>query len=202
MKGYFLLAVLLTTVPAGAQPLWRGNFLAGKSGLLMSPCRSGERLAVEDRTREHDLETVYRDLTQRPGRAIFAELQGRLEGKTLLAERLVRAQAEGAGCREELAKLRLRAQGSDPLWHLEARDDGVWLRTRGGQPPARFDLGSWTQKGGAWLLETTSEKSVLRITIREERCRDSMLGGLYTLRAIADLDGRKYSGCAYWGDLK
>jgi len=38
-----LVAVALAGAAAGAsaQTVWRGNFVAGKAGLQMSPCRSG-----------------------------------------------------------------------------------------------------------------------------------------------------------------
>lgn len=189
---------------AGGAPsagAWRGNFIAGAQGLMMSPCRSGERLAVEDRTPERDLQAVYRELAQRPGRAIFVELAGRREGRTLLAQRLVRAAAEGPGCREDLAAVRLRAQGTDPVWQLDARADGAWLRTRGGQSAAKYPAGPFSRSDLRYSYEGARQSSVLRVTVREERCRDPMLGALFTLRATAELDGRKFSGCAYWGDL-
>ncbi len=200
IQAVVAIALLAACLAAQAQT-WRGNFVAGKHGLQMSPCRSGERLAVADRTPERDLEAVYREIAQRPGRAIFVELQGRLEAKTLMAERLVRASAEGPGCREDLERVRLRAQGSDPLWQLEAREDGVFIRTRGGATPMRFASGTWSVKDTGWSLEASTGKSVLHVTVRAERCRDPLLG-LTTLRALADLDGRKLLGCAWQGDAK
>jgi uncharacterized membrane protein len=41
---------------------------------------------------------------------------------------------------------------------------------------------------------------VLRVAVREAQCRDTMSGAFFTLRAQIEVDGRKFSGCAYWGD--
>jgi uncharacterized membrane protein len=196
--------LVLTIVCAAAEArdgIWRGNFVAGRQGLMMSPCRSGERLRVEDRTPGRELESLYREVTQRPGRAVFVELQGKRDGSRLIAERFVRAGAEGPGCREDLASVRLRAQGTDPVWQLDARAGAVLLRWRGGREPERFPAQAFRKLGETFVYEGAARHSVLRVTVREERCRDPMLGAVYTLRAIAQWDGRKYSGCAYWGDL-
>ena len=183
------------------QRTWRGNFVAGKSGLQMSPCRSGERVVVEDATPQRELEPVYRELATRAGRAIFIEFSGRRDGAILRAERLRRAYADGPGCREDLDQVQLRAQGIEPLWYLDARADAVLLRRPGGGAPHRFPAGAFERRGAEFVYEGAAERSVLRIVLREERCRDPLSGALYTLRALADWDGRKLPGCAYWGEL-
>jgi putative lipoprotein len=198
-----LLAATVLAAPASpvgaAGEIWRGNFIAGKPGLMMSPCRSGERLQVEDRTPDRGLGAIYKELAQRPGRAIFIEAEGRRDGKRLAIERLRRAYAEGPGCGEELAEVRLRARGNEPFWSFELLVGGakLWLLP---QPPVAFPAGGFERRGEEYVYEGASERSVLRILVREATCRDTMSGALFTLRAQAEVDGRKYTGCAYWGD--
>lgn len=191
---------MLCAPGAEAQTVWRGNFVAGKQGLQMSPCRSGERLKLEDRTPERELETLYKELVQRPGRAIFLEVEGSRQGSQIAVAKVRRAHAEGPGCREDLQEIRLRAIGSEPFWGLEARADAVLLRRLGVHEPLRFSAGAFERRGAEFIYEGASEKAVLRVAVREARCRDTMSGAYFTLSAQLELDGRKLSGCAYWGD--
>jgi uncharacterized membrane protein len=195
-----VLALALVAPDVLAQTIWRGNFLAGKQGLQMSPCRSGERLAVEDRTPGRELESLYKELAQRPGRAIFIEVGGTREKSTLIAERVHRAHAEGPGCREDLQEIRLRALGSEPFWSLEARADAMLFRRLGVHEAMRFPVGALERRGDEFVYEGASEKSVLRVVVREARCRDIMSGAYFTLVIQLELDGKQLTGCAYWGD--
>jgi putative lipoprotein len=193
-------ALAATASTAGAAgEIWRGNFIAGKPGLMMSPCRSGERLQVEDRTPARELEVLYKELAQRPGRAIFVEIAGKRDGKSLVAERVHRAYAEGPGCREDLQDVRLRAMGNEPFWSFESRAGGAALRLLP-QPAMAFPAGGFERRGEEYVYEGASERSVVRIAVREGPCRDTMSGAYFTLGAQVEVDGRKYSGCAYWGD--
>lgn len=197
------LAACATLVQAQEPPrVWRGNFIAAKQGLMMSPCRSGERLIVHDGTPQRQLDALYKELTQRPGRAIFMELTGTRNGRMVLAERLHRAYAEGPGCREDLDSVRLRANGVEPFWHLDAGRDAVLMRQPGGEPAQRFPGTAPHKRGGEYVYEGAAEHSVLRFAVREAACRDAMTGGYYTLSVTAEWDGRRLSGCAYWGDFE
>lgn len=203
LKPLLLLAMAGAALAHAQEParVWRGNFIAAKQGLMMSPCRSGERLIVEDATPKRELDSVYRELTDRPGRAIFMELSGSRNGRMLRAERLLRAYAEGPGCREDLDAVQLRANGTEPFWHLDAGKDAVLLRRPGAEPAQRFPATPWQRRDAQWVYEGAAAKSVLRVVVREAVCRDAMTGGYYTLSVSADWDGRKLAGCAYWGDL-
>lgn len=182
--------------------MFRGNFIAAARGLMMSPCRSGERLIVEDATPKRELDAIYRELTQRPGRAIFMELTGLRNGRLLRATRLHRASAEGPGCREDLDAVQLRANGTEPFWHLDARRDAVLMRRPDTEPAQRFPATAFEPRGAEYVYEGAAERSVLRVVVREAICRDAMTGGYYTLSVTADWDGRKHTGCAYWGDFE
>lgn len=200
MRRALAAALLLAIAPPGAaQEILRGNFLAGKQGLQMSPCRSGERLQVEDRTPGKELEGLYKELAQRPGRAIFMELSGRREQSKVFAERVHRAYAEGPGCREDLQGIRLRAFGNEPFWSLEIRADGVMLRLLP-QPATHFPPGTMQRREAEFVYEGANDRSVLHVAVRDGHCRDAMSGAFFTLRAQIEVDGRKFSGCGYWGD--
>ena len=185
-----------------AGTVWRGNFIASTRGLMMSPCRSGERLIVEDATPAQVLERTYREITQRPGRAIFVELAGRRTADTVRAQRLLRAYAEGPGCREDLGNVRLRAHGTEPFWHIDVRRDAVLLRRPGPEPVVPFPAARLEPQGEGFALEAASRRSVLRLVVREAVCRDAMTGGYYALSASFAQDGRTLTGCAYWGDFE
>jgi len=209
MRGFsrqvLLLLLAACGTPAPAQEparVWRGNFIAAQQGLMMSPCRSGERLIVQDATPMRALDAIYRELTQRPGRAIFMELTGVRNGRLVRAERLHRAYAEGPGCREDLDAVQLRANGTEPFWHLDARRDAVLMRRPGADPAQRFPATAWQRRGGDYVYEGAAEHSVLRVAVREAICRDAMTGGYYTLSASVEWGGRKLAGCAYWGDFE
>ena len=204
MKRLLLAFIMACVGSAQAQEpaaIWRGNFIAASRGLMMSPCRSGERLIVEDATPKRELDAIYRELTQRPGRAIFMELTGSRNGRLVRATRLHRAYAEGPGCREDLDAVQLRANGTEPFWHLDAGKGAVLLRRPGADPVQRFPATPFERRGAEFVYEGAAEHSVLRVVVREAICRDSMTGGYYTLSATADWDGRKLTGCAYWGDF-
>lgn len=205
MNRWLLLSMAACAALVQAQEparVWRGNFIAAQQGLMMSPCRSGERLIVHDGTPRRELDALYRELTQRPGRAIFMELTGTRNGRMVRAERLHRAYAEGPGCREDLDRVQLRANGVEPFWHFEVGRDAVLMRRPGADPAQRFPSSTLQRRGGEFVYEGAAEHSVLRVAVRETPCRDAMTGGYYTLSISAEWDGRKLAGCAYWGDFE
>jgi uncharacterized membrane protein len=89
--------------------------------------------------------------------------------------------------------------GNEPFWSFESRTGGAALRLLP-QPATAFPAGGFERRGEDYVYEGASEYSVARISVREGPCRDTMSGAYFTLRAQAEVDGRKFSGCAYWGD--
>lgn len=201
--GIGVVAAVLGVASRAQEPaqIWRGNFIAAEKGLMMSPCRSGERLIVIDATPKRQLEALYKEMTQRPGRSIFMELTGQRNGRVVQAQQLHKAYAEGPGCREDLDVVVLRANGTEPFWHLDVRKDSVAIRRPGPDAVQRYPAAAFARRGDALVLEVSADRSVLRVTVREAVCRDAMSGGYYTYGATADWDGKRYFGCAYWGDL-
>lgn len=201
----FLLALLCAVywpVFAADAEIWRGNFLVGKPGALFNPCRTGDRLLLEDATPGRALEAAYRELARRPGRAIFAEFVGRRDGKRIRATRFERAQAEGPGCGEDLDDIRLRAYGFNPFVQIEVRAERVFLRLRPAGTPAEYSGAALRVEDGEARLEAASADSVLRLRVRARPCREVLSSAIFSYEALVEVAGERYAICAYWGDLE
>jgi len=186
---------------AGEEIVWRGNFLVGKAGALFSPCRTGERLLLEDATPGHALEAAYRELARRPGRAIFAEFVGERDAKTIRATRFERAQAEGPGCREDLDEVRLRAYGFNPFVQLEMRATSTYLRLRPAGAPREYAGAALRVEEDEARYEGASADAVLRLRVRAKPCREVLSSAIFSYEALIEVEGERYAVCAYWGDL-
>ncbi len=192
---------LTSAAAAGGEQVWRGNFLVGKPGALFSPCRTGERLLLQDATPGQALEAGYRELARRPGRAIFAEFIGQRDGKTIRATRFLRAQAEGPGCREDLDEVRLRAYGFNPFLQLEMRAASTLLRLRPASPPIEYSGATLRLEDGEARYEGANAESVLRLRVRAKDCREALSSAIFSYEALIEVEGERYAVCAYWGDL-
>lgn len=188
-------------VAAADEARWRGNFLVGRAGAQFNPCRTGERLALEDATPGAALEAAYRELARRPGRAIFVEFAGQRDGARIRATRFERAQAEGPGCREDLDAVRLRAYGFNPFIQLEMRADRVYLRLRPSGAPLEYAGAALPLEDGEARYEGASAGSVLRLRLRAAPCREQLSSAIFSAEALIEVDGERYAVCAYWGDL-
>jgi uncharacterized membrane protein len=186
---------------AGEETVWRGNFLVGKPGPLFNPCRTSERLLLEDATPGRALEAAYRELARRPGRAIFAEFSGRRDGRQIRATRFVRAQAEGPGCREDLDGVRLRAYGFNPFIQLEMRAAATLLRLRPSGTPLEYAGATLRVEDGEARYEGANADSVLRLRLRARPCRELLSSAIFSTEALIEVEGERYAVCAYWGDL-
>ena len=191
----------IALVLAGEETVWRGNFLVGKPGPLFNPCRTSERLLLEDATPGRALEAAYRELARRPGRAIFAEFSGRRDGRQIRATRFVRAQAEGPGCREDLDGVRLRAYGFNPFIQLEMRAAATLLRLRPSGTPLEYAGATLRVEDGEARYEGANADSVLRLRLRARPCRELLSSAIFSTEALIEVEGERYAVCAYWGDL-
>ncbi|KPK07767.1 MAG: hypothetical protein AMJ64_05690 [Betaproteobacteria bacterium SG8_39] len=197
----FALACAVMGPAVAADPVWRGNFLVGKPGALFNPCRTGERLLLEDATPGRALEAAYRELARRPGRAIFAEFTGQRDGARIRATGFARAQAEGPGCREDLDEVRLRAYGFNPFVQLELRAASTFLRLRPSGTPREYAGAALRVEEGEARYEGASADSVLRLRVRAKPCREVLSSAIFSYEALLEVDGERYAICAYWGDL-
>jgi uncharacterized membrane protein len=196
-----LACALVSSALAEDGQIWRGNFLVGKPGALFNPCRTGDRLLLEDATPGRALEAAYRELARRPGRAIFAEFVGRRDGERIRATRFERAQAEGPGCGEDLDDIRLRAYGFNPFIQIEVRAERMYLRLRPAGAPAEYSGAALRVEDGEARLEAASVDSVLRLRVRAKPCREVLSSAILSYEALVEVAGERYAVCAYWGDL-
>ncbi|HSH07654.1 MAG TPA: hypothetical protein VLA41_08335 [Burkholderiales bacterium] len=196
-----LAGALLSVTAAAEETVWRGNFLVGKPGALFSPCRTGERLLLEDATPGQALEAAYRELARRPGRAIFAEFVGQRDAETIRATGFLRAQAEGPGCREDLDEVRLRAYGFNPFLQLEMRAASTLLRLRPAGAPLEYAGATLRLEDGEARYEGANADSVLRLRVRAKACREVLSSAIFSYEALIEVEGERYAVCAYWGGL-
>lgn len=200
-----LLALTCAAMPLGAADeaqVWRGNFLVSRQGVaLFSPCRSGERLVLQDATAGRAIETAYRELARQRGRAIFVEFAGDRDGARIRALRFERAQAEGPGCREDLDDIRLRAYGFNPFIQLEMRAASTLVRLRPAAAPVEFSGAALRLEDGEARYESANARSVLRLRLRARPCREVLSSAIFSTEALIEVDGERYAVCAYWGAL-
>jgi uncharacterized membrane protein len=194
------------TAAADAQ-IWRGNFLVAKQGALFNPCRSNERLVLDDATPGRALEAAYRELARRRGRPIFVEFTGlriNIAGTataTIRATRFARAQADGPGCREDLNTIRLRAYGFNPFIQLEVGARSVLLRRLPSGEPTKYQGAALRVAEGEARYEGSTAESVMRVRVRAKTCRETLSSGIFSYQALIEVDDERYVSCAYWGDL-
>jgi len=124
------------------------------------------------------------------GRALYDPADGprvrcdRLNGKASWAE----AAADGAD---------FRALGQEPGWIATVSD---------GRLRAELDYGSrtvtalveHTETAGGTVWSGEAEAGALRLTARDELCRDAMSGHAFPTTVVLELDGARYAGCGRW----
>jgi|GEM_PF-1568435 len=200
-----LLALACAAAPLAAADdaaIWRGNFLLSRQGAaLFSPCRSGERLVLEDATTGRMLEAAYRELARQRGRAIFVEFAGNRDGARIQATRFERAQADGPGCREDLDDVRLRAYGFNPFIQLEMRAAATLVRLRPAGTPVEYSGATLRIEDGEARYEGANAHSVLRLRLRAKPCREVLSSAIFSTEALIEIDAGRYAVCAYWGGL-
>lgn len=209
--GFWLCLLLaaacgLPRVAAAADAqIWRGSFLIGNPGALFSPCRSGERFALDDATPGRALEAAYRALARRRGRPIFVEFTGQRSNAaapaTIRAMHFERAQADGPGCREDLDTVRLRVYGFNPFIQLEMGAHSVLLRRRPSAEPTEYPGAALRVVEGEARYEGSTANSILRLRVRAKPCREVLSSAIFSYEALIEVDGERYSNCAYWGEL-
>jgi len=203
VQTWVVLALLCALAwPAAADQIWRGNFLVGKPGALFNPCRTSERLVLEDATPGRALEAAYRELARRRGRAIFVEFAGVRSDQGITALRFERAMTEGPGCREDLDEVRLRAYGFNPFIQVEVRADRVYLRLRPAGAPLEYAGAALRVEDGEARLEAANADSVLRLRVRAKPCREVLSSAIFSYEALVEVANERYAICAYWGDLR
>jgi uncharacterized membrane protein len=197
------LAALMLLAPAAtaAEPgkLWRGLMVDHHGRMYFYPCGGKERLAPEDATAEKDLAPLFREFAGDFDRPVFMELEGAAGARTLRVTRLLRANPEGAGCKENLEGVVFKAFGNEPDWRMAMDGKALRFQRLEDQAPASFPYHALAEQGGRLVFDARTESSDMHVELSRERCRDTMLGALYPLKASVTSGGQSLQGCGYLG---
>jgi uncharacterized membrane protein len=197
------LAALMILAPAAqtAEPAkqWRGLMVDHHGEMYFYPCGENQRFEPEDATREKDLEHLFREFTGDLEQPVFMELEGAARGKTLRVTRLLRANPESAGCRENLEGVVFKAFGNEPDWRMAMDGRSLRFQRLEDAVPASFPSQALSEEDGRLVFEARTESGDMRVELTRERCRDSMLGAVYPLKAAVVSRGQSLQGCAYLG---
>jgi uncharacterized membrane protein len=137
---------------------------------------------------------------------IYAEVRGPLStdlGSLTLTE-LVRARALGGGlaCEPPVFAGDYVANGNEPFWAVEIREDGIVYRSPEEPKGERYPYAiTRTETGGSLYATKIAQPKVstLEISLTPGRCVDSMSGELRAFKAHVVRDGTRLEGCATAG---
>lgn len=208
VRGIVLAALLGLASASAAQPakpaadpgkVWRGLMVDHHGKMYFYPCGEQQRLEPKDGTKEKDLEPLFRGLAGNFEQPVFMELEGAAGGKTLRVTRLLRANPETAACKENLEGIVFKAFGNEPDWRMAMDGKALRFQRLEDATPASFPYAALSEQGGKLVFEARAESSDMRVELTRERCRDTMLGALYPLKASVTSGGQALQGCAYMG---
>lgn len=202
----------LESAPAGVEVV-RGFLVLGPEVRSIKPCDEDRELWVMPGTATRE---AYEELSREPYAPVFVEVEGVVGeppasgggadyAAQLTVSDLRRAAPadEGFGCREDLSGVAFRASGVEPFWGLRVSGGSIVYSTPD-IPETMFDGADPVPSSGGWVYESVSagpESIAIRLTLSPERCRDSMVGAIYTWTAEVDIGGVVRRGCAYEGAL-
>jgi uncharacterized membrane protein len=202
-----LACVAPPAVAADGGPV-RGAYAESRAGVAyIAPCGAGKRLELVDSPGARELRRVFATLDGARVRYIFVEVIGSREGDAFRADRVVRAQAGGLGCSEDLRHVTAKAGGNDPSWSLVFDENALRFQRIGDRAAAAFPpRGSFAERAGR--REFTGETDAARIAVVLIRapCEDKLANALFPYRAEVTFGRRGepgtnvYRGCAYLGD--
>jgi uncharacterized membrane protein len=198
-------------VPAGSTG--RGTLVLGADQKVFKPCGADREFWVNDAT-GGDLAQVYEKLAGGAGKPLFVDVRGVLEqppkagagssySRMLKIVELRRADATGAGCRENLRHFELRAWGDDPFWRVDVSRNGIIWSSYGAPSSVAFPYGPPRRDGAAIryaAVREGTERQELDLLMKPGRCTDPRTGAVTWLTVEASLNGRPLRGCAYEGD--
>jgi uncharacterized membrane protein len=143
------------------------------------------------------LAEAFASLEAKPADGIYVELSG-APGTLLRARNL----SESAACGAPVFEGEFVANGNEPFWAIEIRDNGIVFSSLE-LPKGRVYPYAFTRTAtGAVVYATKTEEpavSTLEISLEPARCIDSMSGELRSHKAHVTRDGHVLSGCAFAG---
>jgi uncharacterized membrane protein len=120
---------------------------------------------------------------------------------------VVRAQAGGLGCSEDLRRVTAKAGGHAPSWSLVYDENALRFQRVGDRAATAFPpLGSFAERAGRREFAAETESARISVVLARERCEDRLANALFPFRAEVafalrtDPQPTVYRGCAYLGD--
>ena len=92
-----------------------------------------------------------------------------------------------------------RALGEEPFWSLDIAEDNIVFEELGRPEAMIFEHSAPQLHNGAYLYEVSSTEPhglKMRISLKPQRCYDSMAGTPFEYTATVSLSGMEYRGCA------
>jgi uncharacterized membrane protein len=186
-----------------------GHVRFGHEVRSFSPCGGDVSYWLVDRT-DGELREIYESLAFATYQPVFVILEGSMDAAPtegfgadydgqLVVNRVRRAEAEGHGCDEDLEGLEFRARGNEPFWTLDVGTDSIRFSELGVPERVSWPVRSLSVESGIWVYSAFATEESIRVTLREQPCRDSMSGAYFSFVAQVDLGSLRLSGCAARG---
>lgn len=188
----------------------RGHLVWGHESRSFTECDSGREAWAFNESGD-ELTAVYEELTTEPYQPMFVEVRGTWEAapqegfaadysEALRITEFLRAESEGFGCRLELGDVLFVANGNEPFWRLQVKDEGISLRTMNAPDEVVFAAPEASEHAGLVTYYSSNRREgEIRVTFERRRCIDSMSGARYAWAATVNFDGRQLAGCAAEG---
>ena len=200
--------------PAATGGIFRGILTGKARGHSFHACGDGMPALVADSTGGR-LTASFDALAGGAAQdSVYVELQGRLAPATtsgagertlhVLDVRRVTPIGEGGGCKQPPLAVEFRARGNEPFWNVDVARTGIVFRQPEDSLSFPYAAPNETATGRVYRTETspaTRGGAVHRLTLTLERrpCADSMSGERMSWTAVAVLDERTLTGCAFEG---
>ena len=182
--------------------------IASKSGntITFRACGAPGGAAMTLTDHQGELANAFGTLSTKPEDGVYVELDGApaADGTTLAWTKLLRARSLGEGipCDAPVFEGEFVANGNEPFWGIEIRQDGIVYRSPEMPKGRTYPYAFTRTETGSVVYATKTESpavSTLEIALEPARCVDSMSGELRSFKAHATLDGLKLEGCAVAG---
>ena len=122
-------------------------------------------------------------------------------GAFILEEVLYAAQpGESHGCSQPAPTYVVMAQGNEPFWAVEVRDDKLIWRQPDEPKELTVEALQSEDAEGAVGYSGSADGHKIELFVDQQACRDSMSGAYFAYSARASFDGKALKGCARIGD--
>jgi len=182
--------------PSSSVPV-RGILTSSAGVTTFRECGTPAETAVTLADPAGEFAAAFLSLESKPADGIYVELDG-APGRLLRACSL----RESKACDEPVFEGEFVANGNEPFWAIEIREDAIVYRSPELPKGRAYPYALTRTATGAVVYATKTDGpvvSTLEISLEPARCADSMSGELRNFKAHVTLDGRELSGCAFAG---